>query len=141
MSTRDHMVWYVQDLIAGLDAPTAVKYLCERIQRHTNGKRGYAWASQEPLALEMSASRSKMQRAWSWGIKHKIIVSRTIRTGKRRQDTHNEYYLAVERMKSLQRTDHASPMTRGQSKKRSISKPHHASPVMHAPDDHASPVN
>jgi hypothetical protein len=129
--------WYVQaDLIAGLDAPTTVKYLLERIRRHIDTRQssptfGFAWASQETLAWEMSASRSKMQRAWRWAVRRKFVLSRTVRTGKRPDEQHNEYRLDCERMKLFQRpSEHASPVTLDTKRTCVTRDPEHASPVV-----------
>jgi biotin operon repressor len=81
------------------------------IDRHTNDEKGFAWASQETLAWEMGVSRSTVQREFRRARRMGIVVSRTIRGGKGKTDQHNEYYLDVERMKHLRRTEQASPMT------------------------------
>lgn len=103
--------WFVRDCIARIPGSPPFKCLLFLIDRHTNDEKGFAWASQETLAWEMGVSRSTVQREFRRARRLGIVVSRTIRGGKGKADQHNEYFLDVERMKRLRRTEQASPMT------------------------------
>jgi hypothetical protein len=115
-----HPWFYVERLIAGLNAPPTVKYLLSLIHLYTNARRGFAWASQETLARAMCVDLRTVERLFAWAKKRKLVIVRNVRTGPK--DQHNEYYLNVEHLEDWQReTDtedptpmsgHTTPMTR-----------------------------
>jgi hypothetical protein len=132
-----HSAVYIHDCITRIDAPTHVKYLLELIRRHSETK-GFAYAGQAMLAWEMNVSRRTMQRAWLWAVAHKLVIVRRVRTGRRPDQQHNEYWIDLDRLKELRRTgcpprdEQASPMAHDTSE--------HAPPVAHDTDEHAPPV-
>jgi hypothetical protein len=96
--------WFdVEHLIAGLDAPAALKYLLSLVHLHTNRRKGYAWAAQTYLAHEMSVSLPTVERLFRKAAAMGVVGVRRVRTGKLPQDQHNEYWLIPDRMKQLQR--------------------------------------
>jgi hypothetical protein len=116
--------WYVQQLIANLDAgsdaPGTLKHLLTLVHRHTNSKLGYAWASQQTIAREMSCSVPTVERAFAKAKRMGVLAIRRVRTGKNPKDQHNEFWLLIPRLKELQ-------------------LPHqHPSPVMADADEHPS---
>ncbi|HEY2545769.1 MAG TPA: hypothetical protein VGI46_06880 [Candidatus Acidoferrum sp.] len=124
--------WSVLSLIAGLDATPTQKYLLDLILRHTNSKKGYAWAEQRTLAVEMCVSVPTVERAFAWGKKLGIVIVREVRTGPKTQ--HNEYWLSIERLKELQRLPEQPPSVQGASDD-------HPSPMMaHSSNDDPSSV-
>jgi hypothetical protein len=102
-SSNVNQPWYIAGLIAGIDATPTLRYFLTLIQRHTNSRKGFAWASQETLAHEMGVHVSTVERAFQWAKRIGIVGVRRIRTGKGKEDQYNEYWLNVERLKELQR--------------------------------------
>jgi hypothetical protein len=100
---QENQWWFVQGLIAGLDATPTQKYLLTLIHLHTNARKNYAWMSQESLAREMCTDLSTVKRAFRWGKQLGVIGVRRVRTGKGKDDQYNEYWLELERLKELQR--------------------------------------
>lgn len=94
--------WYVLGLIAGLDATPTQKYLLTLVFRHTHRIKGFAWSSQESLALEMCTDLSTVERIFQWAKKIGVVSVRRVRTGKHPKDQHNEFWLNIERLKELQ---------------------------------------
>jgi hypothetical protein len=95
--------WWVERLIAGLDATPTQKYLLTLIHLHSNSRKGFAWASQETLAHELCTDPSTVKRVFRWGKQLGVIGVRRVRTGKGKDDQYNEYWLEPERLKELQR--------------------------------------
>ncbi|SRR6266436_1449428 len=111
VKTENHW-WYVESLIAGLNASPTRKYLLTLVHRHTHTRKGFAWADQKTLAHEMGVDLSTVKRAFRWGKKIGVIIVRRIRTGKGHSDQYNEYWLYIPRLKELQRTEeHPAPVT------------------------------
>jgi hypothetical protein len=95
--------WQVLELIAGIEATATQKYFLTLVHRHTNWRKGYAWAAQKTLGQEMCVSESSAKRTYRWAKKLGVINSRLVRTGKLPKDQHNEYSLNIERLRELQR--------------------------------------
>jgi hypothetical protein len=93
----------VLELIAGIEATTTQKYFLTLVYRHTNWRKGVAWASQNKLAQEMCVSERTAKRIYRWAKRLGVINSTLVRTGKLPADQHNEYSLNIERLKELQR--------------------------------------
>jgi hypothetical protein len=127
--------WHIEHLIAGLDADRDVKCLLFLIHLHTNARRGCSWAKQETLAWEMNVSLSTLERAFRSAKKLRVLDVRRIRTGKRPDEQYNEYWIVIDRVEKLQRTEpqHPSPMTgdtdEHPSPVKRDSEPEHPSPV------------
>jgi hypothetical protein len=94
--------WFIENLIAELAAPPRVKYLLTLVHRHTNARKGFAWASQKELAREMNVSVRTVERVWSAATALGVLKVRRVRTGKNPADQHNEYSLNLDRLKELQ---------------------------------------
>jgi hypothetical protein len=115
--------WHIEHLIAKLDADRDVKCLLFLIHLHTNARRGCAWAKQETLAWEMNVSLSTLERAFRTAKQLGVLDVRRIRTGKRPDEQYNEYWIVIDRVEKLQRTE-----------------PQHPSPMTGDTDEHPSPV-
>jgi hypothetical protein len=109
---QENQWWYVEGLIAGLDATPTQKYLLTLIHLHTNARKNYAWMSQESLAREMCTDLSTVERAFRWAKKIGVVGVRRIRTGKLPSDQCNTYWLEIEQLKQRQRPPkHPAPVT------------------------------
>jgi len=101
----------VADLIANLDANPTQKYFLTLVWRHRHHRKGYAWMSQENLAWEMNVDTSTIERCFRWGKNLGIVGVNRVRTGKGKADQYNQYWLALDRLKTLQRTrKHPAPV-------------------------------
>jgi hypothetical protein len=140
-----HPWFYVERLIAGLNAPPTIKYLLSLIHLHTNARRRFAWASQELIAYEMCRDVKTVERLFAWVKKRKLVIVRNVRTGPK--DQHNEFYLNIEHMEDWQRepwqresdTDDPSPMSGQKSDDDPAQVRGHAAPMtpQMTPDDPA----
>ena len=108
---KEKQWWYVEDLIAGLDANRTQKYLLTRIHKHTHSRKGVAWASQATLAAELGVGVSTVERCFRWATTHGVVTVRRVRTGKGQTDQYNEYCLDLDRIKALQGVRHPQSPT------------------------------
>ena len=114
-SPQAHQWWYVENLIAGLDATPTEKYLLTRVHLHINRKSGRAWASQKTLAVEASTDLRTVERFFAKMKRLGAVQVHRIRTGKSPSDQYNEYWLDVERLCELQRPAKHPSLVRGAS--------------------------
>jgi hypothetical protein len=101
--------WFVEQLIAGLDASAQVKLLLFLVRLHTNRRTGRAWASQETLAEEMNLHISRVTEHCATAKRLGFIDVDRVRTGKHPKDQHNEYWLIIERLRDCQRPRRNEP--------------------------------
>ena len=114
-SSQASQWWYIEHLIAGLDAPAQIKLLLFLVHLHQNKKTGRAWASQETLAEEMNIDVRRVRE--HFGEAKRCGFVGVDRQRKGRQKQFNEYWLKVERLLACQRpdrhqtnqTDHRTP--------------------------------
>ena len=135
--------WYVEQLIAGLDATPQIKLLLFLVRLHQNAKTGRAWASQDTLGREMGLDVSRVKEHFAEAKRRGWIGVDRQRKGQQKQ--FNQYWLNVEQLSACQRPDrnqpinssHGSPAPAAFTDHGSLASPGHSAS---APPGHGSPA-